>query len=59
MDYAGITAGDPPSITHDDPNTLYDSFWQGERLEPAAWETMARNHRAYELGHCAAIRPAR
>ena len=28
MDYTGITAGDPPSITKDDPSTLYVSFWQ-------------------------------
>ena len=28
MDYAGITGGDPPSITKDDPGTLDDSFWQ-------------------------------
>ena len=34
MDYAGITGGDPPSITHDDPTTLYDSFWQGDVWNP-------------------------
>jgi prepilin-type N-terminal cleavage/methylation domain-containing protein len=28
MDYAGVTAGDPPSITKDDPTTLDNSFWQ-------------------------------
>lgn len=27
-DYAGITAGDPPSVTKDDPETLRQSFWQ-------------------------------
>jgi prepilin-type N-terminal cleavage/methylation domain-containing protein/prepilin-type processing-associated H-X9-DG protein len=29
MDYCGVTPGDPPSFTHDDPNVLYNSFWQG------------------------------
>jgi hypothetical protein len=35
MDYAGITSGDPPSITKDDANTLYTSFWQGDVWNPA------------------------
>ncbi len=34
MDYAGITGGDPPSITHDDPGTLDYVFWQGLRWNP-------------------------
>jgi prepilin-type N-terminal cleavage/methylation domain-containing protein len=28
-DYAGITGGDPPSITKDDAGVLDESFWQG------------------------------
>jgi prepilin-type N-terminal cleavage/methylation domain-containing protein len=30
MDYCGVISGDPPSITKDDSNTLYASFWQGD-----------------------------
>ncbi len=29
-DYAGITAGDPPSITKDDSTTLDNAYWQGD-----------------------------
>jgi prepilin-type N-terminal cleavage/methylation domain-containing protein len=34
MDYAGITAGDPPSIIKDDPGKLDTSYWQGDHWNP-------------------------
>jgi prepilin-type N-terminal cleavage/methylation domain-containing protein len=37
MDYAGITGGDPPSVTKDNSTTLDTSYWQGnDHFNPPA-----------------------